>query len=69
MNSMQQTLLEHLRNELGASEDTEQVIDWLLDAWATWEMLSERFGETRAVQLYIACIPGVQTSKRKAILV
>jgi len=28
-------LIEHIREELGASEDTEHLIDWLLDAWAS----------------------------------
>ncbi len=48
-----QRLIRQLRAE-EASEDTEHVIDWLEDSWATFDMLKERFGETRAWQLYIA---------------
>jgi hypothetical protein len=48
-----QHLIERLRAE-EASEDTEHVIDWLEDSWATFDMLKERFGETRAWQLYTA---------------
>jgi len=54
MKSEQPELIDQLRRELGDSEDTEHLIDWLLDAWSTLEMLEERFGETRALQLYTA---------------
>ena len=53
MTSHRQHLIEQLRQE-EASEDIEHVIDWLADAWATLDMLTERFGETKARQLYTA---------------
>ena len=62
-------LLEQLRKELGASEDTEHLIDWLLDAWTTLAMLRERFGETRAMKLYTASTPLPRTREREAVLV
>jgi hypothetical protein len=46
-----QRLADQLRRD-EASEDAEHVIDWLEDAWATFDMLKERFGEARARQLY-----------------
>ena len=65
----QQALIERLRRDLGASEDTEHLIDWLLDSWATLEMLRERFGEARALQLYTASTSLMSTSEREMVLV
>lgn len=53
----QQCIIDQLRRELGASEDTEHLIDWLLDAWDTLAVLQERFDEARAMQLYTASVP------------
>ncbi len=53
MTNHRQHLIEQLRRE-EASEDTEHLIDWLKDSWATFDMLKERFGEARALQLYMA---------------
>ena len=58
----QQSLLHQLRQELGESEETEHLIDWLLDAWATLDVLRERFGEVRALHLFTACAPLLQTT-------
>lgn len=69
MNANQQKLIEQLRGELETSEDTEHLIDWLLDSWATLEMLRERFDETRALQLYTASASLFSTSGREAVLV
>jgi hypothetical protein len=63
----EEKLIEQLRNELGASEDTEHLIDWLEDAWATWEMLKERFDQARAWQLYTASASLSQTRKRRVV--
>ncbi len=52
MKDEQHKCIEQLRRELGNNEETEHLIDWLLDAWCTWEMLRERFEEARAWQLY-----------------
>jgi hypothetical protein len=34
-----------LRHELGDSQETEILIDWLLDMWETMDLLVQRFGE------------------------
>ncbi|GER83156.1 MAG: hypothetical protein IMW90_02850 [Thermogemmatispora sp.] len=43
--------LSALRAELGASEETEHLIDWLLDMWETIDLLIARFGAARAWQI------------------
>jgi hypothetical protein len=58
-NRTQQQIIQQLREELGASEGTEHLIDWLIDAWETLEHLRDRFGEARAMQLYTASVPEV----------
>lgn len=45
------SLIDQLRQE-ETGEDTEHVIDWLEDSWATFDMLKECFGEARAWKLY-----------------
>ena len=55
--SEQQCIIDQLHRELGASEDTEHLIDWLRDAWDTLAILRERFDEARAMQLYTASVP------------
>jgi hypothetical protein len=67
--SGQEDLIRHVRKELGISEDTEHLVDWLLDAWSTLDMLRERFDEARAWQLYTASASLPQAKKRRAILV
>jgi hypothetical protein len=67
--SDQQTLLEELHRELGASEETEHLIDWLLDSWSTLEMLRERFDEARALQLYTASTSLVSVNEQEPVLV
>ncbi len=62
MNSVQQSIIQQIRQELGETEDTEHLIDWLLDCWETVEILEKRFGETRALQLLAACAPKMQTA-------
>jgi len=54
VNIAQQDIVVQLRKELGDSEATEHLIDWLLDAWSTLEMLRDRFGEARAMQIFTA---------------
>lgn len=53
MTSHRHRLLAQLRQE-ESGEDTEHVIDWLTDAWETLDLLIERFGSSRAFQLYTA---------------
>jgi hypothetical protein len=62
-------LIEQLRNELGANEDTEHLVDWLEDAWETLDLLRERFGESRAMQLYTASVSQVWEQGREKLLV
>ena len=69
MTLAQKSFLQQLRQELGESEATEHLIDWLLDAWSTLDLLRERFGEVRALQLFTACAPLLQTGLREAVLV
>jgi hypothetical protein len=54
VNIAQEYTVVQLRKELGKSEATEQFIDWLLDAWDTLEVLRDRFGEARAMQIFTA---------------
>ncbi len=69
MNIAQQYIVQQLRRELGASEATEHLIDWLLDSWATLDMLRDRFGEARALQLLTAYAPLPQASVQEAVLI
>ena len=62
-------LIEQLRNELGAGENTEHLIDWLQDAWETLAMLKAQFGEARALQLYTASAPLSHICEREAVRV
>ncbi len=57
MNSIQQKIVEQIRQELGASEDTEHLVDWIIDLWSTFDILVDRFGNTRAIQIVIASDP------------
>lgn len=57
VNIAQQYIVQQLRRELGENEATEQLIDWLLDAWETLEILRDRFGEARAVAIFTAYAP------------
>ncbi|WP_376797423.1 hypothetical protein [Thermogemmatispora sp.] len=43
-----------LRAELGPSERTEHLIDWLLDMWETIDLLTARFGVARAWRIIAA---------------
>ncbi|HEU5383710.1 MAG TPA: hypothetical protein VFV38_50560 [Ktedonobacteraceae bacterium] len=69
MNSTQQYIVQQLRKELGEAEETEHLIDWLLDAWETLEILRDRFGETRALQLLTAYAPLLGANMQKAVMV
>jgi hypothetical protein len=41
-------ILMELHHHLGQSEQTEHLIDWVLDAWETWDVLIRRFGRAYA---------------------
>jgi hypothetical protein len=69
MNSVQQSIIQQLRRELEVSEATEHLIDWLLESWETLEILRDRFGEARAVQLLIASPSLLPTSVLDTTLV
>ena len=69
MNIAQQYIVQQLREELGETEETEHLVDWLLDAWETLEILRDRFGEARALQLLTAYAPLLCTNTQKAIKV
>jgi hypothetical protein len=64
-----QEIIAQIRKELGNCEDTEHLIDWLEDLWATFEVLTDRFGEGRAIQVVTAQAPLPQESKREAVLI
>ncbi len=67
MNIAQEYIVMQLRKELGENEATEHFVDWLLDAWQTLEMLRDRFGEARAMQIFTACAPLSDTHKQEVI--
>jgi hypothetical protein len=69
VNIAQHSIVQQLRRELGAGEATEQLIDWLMDTWETLEILRDRFGEARALQLLTAYAPLPQASVQEAVLV
>ena len=70
MHNAQEYIVSQVRKELGNSEATEHLIDWLLDSWSTLEVLKERFGERKAMQLYTASLPFSLAGKApEAILV
>lgn len=69
MDSTQQSLVDQLSQELGKSEDTDILIEWLIDAWSTREMLVKRFGEVRAMQIFTASAPLPHVSTRETALV
>jgi hypothetical protein len=43
-----------LREELGKSEETEFLVDWVEDMWATIDTLIQRFGEEDARKIILA---------------
>lgn len=43
-----------LRSELGESEDTEHLLDYLEDSWETFDLLVERFGRDTAEKIITA---------------
>lgn len=67
MSIAQEYIIQQLRKELGNSETTEHLIDWLLDAWQTLDMLRDCFGEARALHLFIAAAPLRPASAHAAI--
>lgn len=69
MNIAQQYIIQQFRKELGETEETEYLIDWLLDAWETLEILRDRFGEARALQLLTAYAPLLCANMQKAVMV
>jgi hypothetical protein len=69
VNIAQQSLVQQLRRELGASETTEQLIDWLRDAWETLEVLRDRFGEARALEIFTAYAPAQQPGSQEVAMV
>jgi hypothetical protein len=68
MNIAQQYIVQQLRQELGETEETEHLIDWLLDAWETLEILRDRFGEAKALQLLTAYAPLLRANMQKAAM-
>jgi hypothetical protein len=69
VNIVQQYIVQQLRKELGAGEATEHLIDWLMESWETLEILRDRFGEARALQLLTAYTPIPQGQRQRAVLV
>lgn len=67
MNIAQEHTVTQLRKELGTSEETEQLIDWLVDSWDTLEMLRDRFGDARAIRIFTAYAPLLQEQEQEAL--
>jgi len=44
-------MMNELRRVLGHTEETEILIDWVQDAWQTYDVLIERVGRERAHQI------------------
>jgi hypothetical protein len=44
-------MMNELRRILGHSEETVHMIDWVQDAWQTYDVLIERVGRERAYQI------------------
>ena len=44
-------MMRELRRLIGNNEETEHLIDWLLDAWQTYDGLVERVGQECASQM------------------
>ena len=51
MRSTRFEVMHDLRRVLGATEKTEILIDWLQDAWQTYDVLIGCIGEERAQQM------------------
>lgn len=43
--------IDELRHMLGHSEETEHMIDWIQDAWQTYDLLIKRIGREHAHQI------------------
>jgi hypothetical protein len=56
-------MINELRRILGHNEETEHVIDWVQDAWQTYDVLIECVGRERAHQIINAMdiLPDVVT--------
>lgn len=68
MNIAQQFIIAQLRKELERSEATEHLIDWLLDSWDTLEILRDRFGEARAMQIFTGSASSLHKRQRETIV-
>ncbi len=55
----QQEIIEQIRRDLGACEETEHLIDWIMDMWSTMDLVIGRFGVARALQIISAASPRV----------
>ena len=69
LNITQQATIKQLRDTLGEEEETEQLIDWLLDAWETLELLRMRFGDATALKFFTAYAPLSQEKEQEAVMV
>lgn len=73
VNTTQESIILQVRKDLGPGETTEILIDWLLDAWQTFEALQDCFGEVKALQIYTASVRfpsnlSVETLPRECLL-
>jgi hypothetical protein len=69
VNIAQEYTIIQLRKELGDNEETEHLIDYLIDAWDTLEILRDRFGEAKAIQIFTAYAPSPHPAKQEAVSV
>ena len=51
MKQTRSEMIKALRCTLGHSEETEHVIDWVQDAWSTYDFLSKLIGKSYACQI------------------
>ncbi len=51
MRSTRFEMMDELRSIIGHTEETEILIDWLKDAWQTYDALIKRVGKERAYQM------------------
>ncbi len=51
MRQTRSEMIKALRQTLGQSEETEHVIDWVQDAWSTYDHLSKLIGKAYACQI------------------
>lgn len=57
MQATRYEILEKIREELGESEETEMLVDYIQDLWETVDLLKRKFSQERTLEIMHAPAP------------